>query len=159
MLAASATVQLLGYSSRVVCADLSTVPVSVQVARARKHWHGLRAEMQSQVQQWTNIGQNLPDLPALWDVIAVDQDGVQLSVLPAKCRRCAQATVDAPQQMTVAVAQNDKENAQNEAVKALTHKLAIFASIIDRRRSFAKGQKVSAPSDGCGAHKQSLLVP
>ena len=59
----------------------------MQVGRARKHWHVLRAEVQAQLQQWTNSNQDLPDLAVLWDVIVSDQDGVELKTVPAKCKR------------------------------------------------------------------------
>ena len=113
------------------------------MGRARKHWHVLRAEVQAQLQQWTNSNQDLPDLAVLWDVIVSDQDGVELKTVPAKCKRCAKA-ISSTSSTSVAVDQAGKENTQTEAVKVLTHKLAAFSSIINRRRSFAREHQVSA---------------
>jgi hypothetical protein len=95
------------------------------------------------MQHWITNNQGLPDLPVLWDVIVADENGVELRIVPGKCKRCAQAssTIHAA---TAVVDQTGKENAQSEAVKTIAHKLAALSTIVNRRRMCTKGQKVSA---------------
>lgn len=130
-------------STTVVFIGVHIINLLVQVGRARKHWHVLRAEIQAQAQEWRNQDLDVPGVSALWDVLVVDQDDVQLKIVRGKCQRCEQG-MGTTKASPGSVHQGGKENAQREAADILSHKLAAFSSIINRRKSVVKEQKVSA---------------